>query len=194
MRKQPFAAGFADALAPAHQAGRIARQLVAEVLLAAEVLPVRVLDPALDHFLVAQRVGVLQVQQRGHQARRQRRPARGRRELRAPLGTERLPVDQLGQPHQFVTLVDQVHQFRSEQVVVGRLLWWLRAHRAPAAVCKESISIRPVPCNLHHRHPPSQHASMRVAGVVQGRLPSERALRPASKACAESQMQEAVSA
>jgi hypothetical protein len=61
--KQPLAAFLADALPPAHQARRIAGQLVPEVALAAEVLPVRVLDPAFHHVFIRQRERVLQVQQ-----------------------------------------------------------------------------------------------------------------------------------
>jgi hypothetical protein len=44
--QQPLATVLADALPPAHQARRVAGQLLPEVALAAEVLPVGVLDPA----------------------------------------------------------------------------------------------------------------------------------------------------
>ncbi|MPM36521.1 hypothetical protein SDC9_83119 [bioreactor metagenome] len=77
MGQQPLAAGLANALAPAHQAGGIAGQLVLEVPLTTEVLPVRVFSPALTHVLVAECVHVLEVQQSGHQPRGQSRPARG---------------------------------------------------------------------------------------------------------------------
>ncbi len=57
---------------------------MAEVALAAEMLPVRVLSPALDHVVVARGVEELEVQQRGHQARGQGRAPGGRDESRAP--------------------------------------------------------------------------------------------------------------
>ena len=114
VRQQPLAAFFSDPLAPAHQAGRVARHVVTEVALAAEVLPVRVLDPTRSYVLVALGVDVLEVQQCGHQPRGQRGPPRGRDELRAPLPAERLPVDQHTQPREFVALVDQIDQFGSE--------------------------------------------------------------------------------
>ena len=65
-----------------------------EVALAAEVLPVWVLAPALDHVLVAERVHVLEVEQRSHQPGWQCRPPRRGLELRAPLLRKRRPVDQ----------------------------------------------------------------------------------------------------
>ena len=90
-----------------------------EVAFAAEVLPVRVLAPTLDRVFVAERVDVLEVQQRGHQPRGQRRPARGGDELWTPLVAEGSPVNQLGQANEFVALVDQIDQFRAEQVVLS---------------------------------------------------------------------------
>jgi hypothetical protein len=150
VREQPFAARLADPLAPAHQTGRVARQFVPEVPLATDVLPVRVLDPSLDHVLVAERVDMLEVQQCGHQSGRQCRPSRGGDELWAPLIAEGLPVDQFGQANQLMTVVDQIDQFGTEQVLVGGF-GRLRPHQNPGAVCKESISIEPVSCNLNHR-------------------------------------------
>ncbi len=129
VRQQPFAASLADALTPAHQARRVAGQFVLEVALAAEVLPIRVLAPALTNILVAERVHVLQVQQRGHQASGQRGPSGGGDELRAPLGLEGLPIDQSSKPNQLVTLVDQVQQLGAEQVVIGTFVGWLGTHQ-----------------------------------------------------------------
>ena len=131
LRQQPLAARFTDALGPAHQAGRITGQLMLEVALAAEVLPVRVLAPALDGVLVAQRVDVLEVQQRSHQPRGQCWSAGGGYELRAPLVGEGLPVDQLGQAKKFMALVDEVYQFRAKQIIVICRLRRLRTHRQP---------------------------------------------------------------
>lgn len=125
-----------------------------EVALAAEVLPVRVLAPALDGVFVAERVDMLEVQQCCHQTRRQRRAPGGGDELRAPLVSEGLPVDQFGELDQLVPMVDQVEQLGAEQVVIGTLVDWLRTHRHLDAVCKELISIGPKSCNLDHRHSP----------------------------------------
>jgi hypothetical protein len=91
---------------------------MAEVALATEVLPVRLLAPALEHVLIAQGIHMFEVQQRGHQPRGQGRAPGGRDELRAPLVRKRLPVDECRQPNQFVPLVDQVEQFGAEQVVL----------------------------------------------------------------------------
>ena len=61
----------------------------------------------------------LGVQQRGHQQRVQRRATGGGLELRTPGLGEGRPVDQRSQLHQLMTLVDQVDQFRQEQVLLG---------------------------------------------------------------------------
>ncbi len=50
--EQPLADFLADALTLAHEARRITPQVVAEVLLVAEVLSVWVLDPVLHHVVV----------------------------------------------------------------------------------------------------------------------------------------------
>ncbi|KVZ49799.1 hypothetical protein WK57_16665 [Burkholderia ubonensis] len=69
-------AGFAEHLAKAPRIGRIARQPRLEVFLAAEVLKVHVLRPALAHRLVALIERMLQVAQPEHPANRQARSAR----------------------------------------------------------------------------------------------------------------------
>ena len=129
--EQPLAAFFPDAPPPAHQARRVARQFMLEVALAAEVLPVRVLLPALDHLLIRQREGVLEVQQRGHQPRVQRRASRRALELRTPGLNKCRPLDQRRQLDQFMPLVDQVDQFHAEQVYVSSNVTGLRTHRSP---------------------------------------------------------------
>jgi hypothetical protein len=89
-----------------------------EVALPTEVLPVRVLAPALNRVLITQGIDVLQVQQRGHQSRGQRGAPGRRGELWTPLVRERLPVDQLRQANKFMPLIDQVDQLGAEQVVI----------------------------------------------------------------------------
>jgi hypothetical protein len=63
---------LAHALAPARQRAAVEHQPVPEELLAAEVLEVRVLHPAIAQRLVGQIVRVLQHGEPGHQPRRQR--------------------------------------------------------------------------------------------------------------------------
>ncbi len=74
--QQLLDAGFAEHLAKASQISRIARQPRLEVFLAAEVLKVHVLRPALAYRLVALIERVLQVEQPEHAANRQPRSAR----------------------------------------------------------------------------------------------------------------------
>lgn len=63
--QQRFHTFFSDTLAPACEAGRIDGRLGLQVGLATEELPVRVLDPGVDHGFVRSIEGVLQVQQPG---------------------------------------------------------------------------------------------------------------------------------
>ena len=73
--EQLFDSGLADGGPKAPDLGGIARQARLVVGHAAEVLPHDVLGPALHKFLVAELVGVLQVQQAGHQANGKARAA-----------------------------------------------------------------------------------------------------------------------
>ena len=74
--EQLLHAGFAKHPAESTDLRRIARQTWLEIDLAAEELEVHVLRPALDQGLIALVVGVLQIQQRHHQANGQTRPPR----------------------------------------------------------------------------------------------------------------------
>jgi hypothetical protein len=67
---------LADCTAKATDLRGIARQPGLEVVEPAEELPVQVLAPALDQFLVAEVEGILQVDQAGHEPNRQPRPPR----------------------------------------------------------------------------------------------------------------------
>jgi len=73
-----------------HEAGQVAVELVAETALTAEVLPLRVHDPALNDCLVAERVPMLEVQKRDHQPAWQHRSAGRELELRGPMLCKRL--------------------------------------------------------------------------------------------------------
>ncbi|PPK41815.1 hypothetical protein B0G57_12580 [Trinickia symbiotica] len=100
--QQFFHAGFAQATAPARQARRVDRRLVLQIRLAREHLPVRVLNPLPDDFLVGQVEGVLQVQQPCDQTRRGGRAATLGHEALAHHSAQPVPVDQVGQTHQRV--------------------------------------------------------------------------------------------
>nr|QIJ55914.1 hypothetical protein mgb_00001 [uncultured bacterium] len=103
-------------LPPAHQAGRVQRQLMLQVLVAAEVLPVRVLQPARHHALVALVERVLQIVQPHQQTRRQRRLPRPRTVLHVDLRFQAQPVHLPGQAHQRVAEVEDLRQLGAEQV------------------------------------------------------------------------------
>jgi hypothetical protein len=129
-RQQPFDAlaivlepmahngSLPDPPAPSGQRRRVDRRAVLEEALAAEMLKVRVLDPAGDHRLVRQPVGVLEVQKPGHEPRRGRRPAGLRGEEPGPFPLEERPVDQRLEPDELVAHVDHVGQARAQQVVL----------------------------------------------------------------------------
>ena len=84
---------WSEPLAPARQRAGIARQLMLEILAAAEPLPIRVLDPALHHRFIGQVEGVLEIGQPDHQPRRLRGPSERAIEA-AKLLIEAVPVDQ----------------------------------------------------------------------------------------------------
>ncbi len=122
---------LAQALTPARYRGAVEGQLVAEAQLAAEVLVVRVLDPARAQHLVREVVHVLQDEEAGHQSRRQARLARTGLADRAEASIEKAPVDLARQPHQRVAQVNDLIERRSEQIllaVVSR-----SAHASPNA-------------------------------------------------------------
>ena len=92
--EQFFDTGFADRGAKPSDLGGIAGQLRFVVGLAAEVLPYDVLGPAFDDVFIAEVVGVLEVQQRGHQPDRQARASGGTLAASSDLdrGTEQIAV------------------------------------------------------------------------------------------------------
>ena len=101
-----------------------------EVLLAAEVLVIRILDPAQSELLVRQVVHVLEDRQAGHQTGRQRRLTRTIRVHIAELAADQLPVDQAAEPHQRVVHVDDLVEPRPETVPalqspLARVASWL---------------------------------------------------------------------
>ena len=124
--QQELDAVLADPLAPANQRARVDRQRELQVVEAAEVLPIRVLDPARDHLLVGQVEGVLQVAEPDHQPDRDAGPAHvGVIEL-AEARLEHRPIQQAGEAHQRMAPIDLLVEAGAEQVVGflrGRA-WW----------------------------------------------------------------------
>lgn len=109
---------FPHPLAPPRQRRPIERQLMAEKLLATEVLIIRVLQPPRAQNLVRQIVHRLQDRQSSHQARRQWRAAFLVRVDHVKLGLQELPVDLLRQFHQRVTWIDDLVQPRLEHILL----------------------------------------------------------------------------
>ena len=110
---------LAQALAPAGQRRAVERQLVAERQLAAEVLVIRVLQPARAQRLVTEAVHVLQDEQPGHQPGRQARLAGAGRAHRAEPAVQKVPVDPIPQQHQRMLQIDDLIQRRLQQVLLA---------------------------------------------------------------------------
>jgi hypothetical protein len=137
---------LADALPPAREAARIDGRFGLQVHLAAEVLPIRVLDPGVDQGFAGSVEGVLQVQQAGDQARRQRGSAAPGAEVGAEGALDLGPVDQAGQAHQRMTHVDQLVEPGDEQLV-GRGRCGLGSHRSNlVGICKKTAFYNDLPC------------------------------------------------
>lgn len=102
-----------------------------EKLLAAEILEVGILDPAVAQALVRQVVHVLEDRQPRHQSRRQRRPPRLVLVDLAEPALEKGPVDLARQPHQRMTHVNDLVEPRPEHVSLARLASLGRLHPRP---------------------------------------------------------------
>lgn len=102
-----------------------------EKLLAAEILEIGVLDPAIAQALVRHVVHVLEDRQPGHQPRRQRRSPRLVFMDLAEAALEKTPVDLPRQPHQRMPHVDDLVEPRPEHVPLARLASFGRLHSRP---------------------------------------------------------------
>src|SRR5437660_4851789 len=100
-----------------------------EVLLAAEVLEVRVLHPAIAQSLVGKVVSVLEDRQPRHQPRRQRRLARFVGVHRPERILQKTPIDRPPQLHQRVFHVDDLIKPRAEQILLAGLPSLAWSHR-----------------------------------------------------------------
>ena len=104
---------------------------------AAEVLPIRILNPRLDQVVIGTGKGVLQVAQAGNQAwRTGRAPGSRWKEFRSACFEDR-PVDQFGLFDQGMLGVDRFCQRLLKQVA-GRGMFVFRTHRKLTEICKES--------------------------------------------------------
>lgn len=119
--QQPFHPFHPHTLTPACQRRRVDRRFVLKVGLATEQLPIRVLHPASDEFLI--RTGKRCAGGRAGRppARRRRRASCLRRKERRPTRFENRPVDQIRQLHQRMLQVDQFHQRLLEQIARQRM-------------------------------------------------------------------------
>src|SRR6516165_7059586 len=102
-----------------------------EKLLAAEVLEIRVLHPAIAQSLVGKVVAVLEDRQPCHQPRRQRRLARLVRVDRTESFFQKTPVDRPCQLHQRVVHVDDLIKPCAEQILLAALPPLAWSHRKP---------------------------------------------------------------
>jgi hypothetical protein len=114
------AVGF-DPLSPFDQARRMARQFVLKVFVAAEVLPVGILNPLLNDCFVALVVGVFEVVQPDQQSRRRSGPPHLFRVEGAELLLEVVPVNLLREPEQGMLRIELLIEARLKKV----LLWAL---------------------------------------------------------------------
>jgi len=114
--QQRLQALFAHAIAPAGDRGALKRQRVLEEDFTAEVLIIRVLDPAIAHDFVAEIESVLENGEACHQPGRQRWLSRPVAVDGSKTPFEETPVDLSRQPRQRMAHVDDRFQRRPEKV------------------------------------------------------------------------------
>lgn len=111
---------LADAATPPRHLRGMDREVVLEELLAAEVLPVGVLHPALHHLLVRQPVGVLQQVQPRHQANWNPWATQIRHIQASEFLRQILPGDHRRQPHQLMVRVQRQVQLPADHRLLTR--------------------------------------------------------------------------
>ena len=107
------------------------RRGVFEVLLAAEVLPVGVLNPALAHQLIGEVERVLQVMQSHHQANSDTGTALAFDVERAEALGSCLPINRAREFEQGVALIYKVDEFGSKQLMLALKFNRFRLHHFP---------------------------------------------------------------
>jgi hypothetical protein len=140
---------------------RFEPQPVLEKLLAAEVLVIGVLDPALAQHLIGQVIGVLEDGQPGHQSRRQRRMAGIIRVDLAEATFQEAPIHRPRQRDQWMLQVDDLIEPGAKQFLFTRLSSFPWPHLVP----RQSISRR-----VNHESN-LQGIPFRTLGFLQIRLP-----------------------
>ena len=136
--QQRFHAFFTNALAPARETGWVNRQFGLQVGLSSEELPVRVLQPGVDHGFIRCVIGMLQLQQPCHQSGRQRRASPAGSEMGREAAFNLFPIHQIRQAHQRVLHVELLVKTRAEQLARLRQCGlWLHL-RNTVEICKES--------------------------------------------------------
>lgn len=166
----------------------------AKRLLAGEVLEVKIVDPALAHAFVGERIDVLQQQQTDHEAGLGSRPP-GIAELVGQFTVEPVSVDRVGQAHKLVALVDDLIEPRPEQITRAALFRLSWSHRCSPR-CTQRLTGRrsrespvgtkyrkvpaPNPRNLQFPllHQPENRFLIRALGVAHGELLCRRAFSP----------------
>ncbi|MCL2458970.1 MAG: hypothetical protein FWF31_09060, partial [Desulfobulbus sp.] len=131
---------FPYPLPPAAQGRRVDRKSMPEMLLAAEILMVRIFHPPPNRLLIRGDEGAAQLRQPHHHADRDARTAFLRVQL-AEFPLKRVPVNQSAQPAQEVTMVQNVCQAAAEHVQLRAccLLLWL--HRKSPEIEGQSCCI-----------------------------------------------------
>src|ERR1700730_9185293 len=166
----------AEALPPVAQVRALVREAVLEKLFPAEVLEIRIIDPALAHAFVGQPVNVLEQQKPDRKARLDP----GSTVLaveRRDLAVDKVPVDLACELCQLVLQLDDLVETRPEQIARHRRRVLLRPHRSLR--CAQRIMLRlsresrkrncklpgpqtPKPCNLKPARSPKNDSQSMV--------------------------------
>ena len=125
------------------------RQFMLQVLVTAEVLPVRVLQPPRHQPLVAQVERVLQIVQARHQPGRQRRLPRARTVLHVDRRLQPGPVHLLGQAQQGMAEVEDLRQLGTEQI--GFVVRFSRLHDLQGIGRNRRVSCKALSQNAPHK-------------------------------------------
>lgn len=120
----------ADAFAPLDQGGRVEGEAMLEVLKAAKVLPVGVLDKPHDHDFITDVEGMLEVMQPHQQADRSGRATDFFDVQPAKLLFKHRPIDSIRKLKQRMLAVENLVEAGAVEIpLVNRLRFWL--HKSP---------------------------------------------------------------
>jgi hypothetical protein len=122
----------ASAFAPPRHRGPIKGQLVLEERRAAEFLHVGIFQPCRTYGLVGQTLGVLKQVKTDHKPGRQSWPALLVDVEPPEVPFQRLPIDQLAKPDELVVRIENLVEFRTEEVGITGPRWRLGKHGSPS--------------------------------------------------------------